>query len=366
MDFDFSADQKMFRDQVRRAMEGACPLREVRRVLESAAVAVSDDAWTALCELGAPAAAIPAAYGGLGAGYYELCVAAEEAGRALAPTGFGPSIFLAAEALLAAGDEPQKSEWLPRLASGEITGCLADASLAPRWPRYARGQLSGAYAPVPGGRAAAVAVALAEEDGGARSLFLVDLRQAGVTRADLVSVDPSRDVAKLEFSGAAATRLGPSGDGAAIAQRIRERAAILTAFEQVGGAERALYMARDYALQRHAFGRPIGSYQAIKHKLANVYIKLEIARTHAYYGAWALATDAADLPLAAAAARVSATEAFAFAAQENIQTHGGIGFTWEADCHLFYRRARFLALELGSSLVWKERLAAELQQRNAH
>ncbi|MEI9987895.1 MAG: acyl-CoA dehydrogenase family protein [Aliidongia sp.] len=136
------------------------------------------------------------------------------------------------------------------------------------------------------------------------------------------------------------------------------------AFEQIGGAQACLDMARDYALERYAFGRPIGSFQAIKHKLADVYIATELARSNAYYGAWALATEAAELPLAAAAARVAATEAFHLASKENIQTHGGMGFTWETDCHLYYRRSKHLALTLGSAPWWQDRVIAELEARN--
>ena len=124
---------------------------------------------------------------------------------------------------------------------------------------------------------------------------------------------------------------------------------MLTAFEQVGGAQASLEMASDYALERYAFGRPIGSFQAIKHKLADVYVAIELASSNAYYGAWALAARRAELPVAAAAARVSANDAFHLAAKENIQTHGGMGFTWEFDCHLYYRRAKLLALALGSA-----------------
>jgi alkylation response protein AidB-like acyl-CoA dehydrogenase len=144
-----------------------------------------------------------------------------------------------------------------------------------------------------------------------------------------------------------------------------ERAAILTAFEQIGGAQRCLEMARDYALTRYAFGRVIGSYQAIKHKLVDIYAKNRMAIAHAYYGAWALSTGSADLAIAAAAARVTASDAFNFAAQENIQAHGGIGFTWEHPCHLFYRRARLLSLELGSPHEWREVIAANLHDKNA-
>jgi alkylation response protein AidB-like acyl-CoA dehydrogenase len=146
---------------------------------------------------------------------------------------------------------------------------------------------------------------------------------------------------------------------------VLDRAAVLVAFAQVGGASACLEMATGYAKERHAFGRPIGSFQAIKHKLADVYVATELARSNAYYGAWALETGAAELTLAAATARVSASEAFFQAAKENIQVHGGIGFTWEMDCHLYYRRAKHLGLLLGSVRHWKDRVVSELEMRNA-
>ena len=148
-------------------------------------------------------------------------------------------------------------------------------------------------------------------------------------------------------------------------QAVLDRAAVLLAFEQLGGADRALEMAKAYALDRVAFGRRIGGYQAIKHKLADMYVKNELARSNAYYGAWALTAGAAELPVAAAAARVSASEAFWFASKENIQTHGGIGFTWEADPQLYYRRSRQLSLVAGAPALWRERLVAQLEMKNA-
>jgi alkylation response protein AidB-like acyl-CoA dehydrogenase len=137
------------------------------------------------------------------------------------------------------------------------------------------------------------------------------------------------------------------------------------AFEQVGGADRALEMARDYALQRMAFGRPIGSFQAIKHMLADMYVSATLARSNAYYGAWALSTGAAELPVAAATARVSATQAFQHCSTNNIQVHGGMGFTWQFDCHLFYRRSNLLALTLGSQSYWEKELIDRMRRRNA-
>jgi len=201
---------------------------------------------------------------------------------------------------------------------------------------------------------------------GGPGLYLVDLKADGVTRTKLDTVDPSRSHAELAFDGAPAEPLGGgNGGGWEAVQRVLDRAAVLFAFEQVGGAQAALDMAKDYALNRYAFGRPIGSYQGIKHKLADMYMKIELARANALYGAWAIGCDAAELPVAAAAARVSASDACYFAAKENIQTHGGMGFTWELDCHLFYRRAKLLALNLGSERLWKDRLVSLLETQNA-
>ena len=194
-------------------------------------------------------------------------------------------------------------------------------------------------------------------------LYLVE-KGEGVSAEVLTTLDPTRSAAKLTFSGAPAERLGDE-DGIAAMQAVFDRAAILLAFEQVGGADKCLEMAKAYALDRQAFGRVIGGYQAIKHKLADIYVKNEIARSNAYYGAWALNTDAGELPLAAATARVAASEAFWFASKENIQTHGGIGFTWEADPQLYYRRSRQLSLVAGAPATWRERLVSQLEMKNA-
>jgi alkylation response protein AidB-like acyl-CoA dehydrogenase len=187
----------------------------------------------------------------------------------------------------------------------------------------------------------------------------------GIAREAIGTLDPTRSAAHIVFTDTPCERLGGAGDGASLLSGILDRAAVLFAFEQVGGADRCLEDARAYAMERVAFGRVIGSYQAIKHKLADIYVKNEIARSSAYYGAWALNTDAAELPAAASAARIAGIQAYDFAAKENLQTHGGMGFTWEADCHLHLRRARQLGLALGGLPVWRERLVRTLERRNA-
>ncbi|MFN3857270.1 MAG: acyl-CoA dehydrogenase family protein [Caulobacter sp.] len=368
MNFDFSDEQKQLRDEARRFLADRCPTTAVRAVLEGSE-SYDKALWKGLAEMGFLGAAIPEEYGGVGLGHLELCVIAEELGRALAPVPMASSIYLAAEALMAAGSEDQKSSWLPRLASGETIGTFALAEGVGRVAEdtirasVSGGKLSGTKAPVADGDVADVAI-VAARSGGQVGLFLVDLNGPGVASETLDSIDPSRGQARLTFDGAPAEPLGAAGDGWRIAADILDRAAVLMAFEQVGGADRALEMGRDYALERMAFGRQIGSFQAIKHMLADMYVAATLARSNAYYGAWALSTGSPELPVAAATARVSATDAYQHCAKNNIQVHGGMGFTWAFDCHLFYRRSNALALALGSKSTWEDLLIDRLRKRN--
>ncbi len=374
MNFDFSDDQKMLRDQARRFLTEKCTTKVVRKVFEGEH-GYDRELWKQIAEMGWLGTAIPEQYGGLGLGHLELCVIAEELGRALAPAPFSSTVYLFAEALLLAGSEEQKQKYLPKIASGELIGTFARAegagAVTPKSIRTAfrGGKLSGKKIAVSDGMDADVAVVLARssDEPGERGLSLatVNLKAAGVSRRAEDSIDPSRKHAEIVLDNASAEPLGRPGAGWALAKSVLDRAAVLTAFEQVGGADVCLAMATEYAKTRYAFARPIGSYQAIKHKLADMYVNNELARSNAYYGAWALSTNARDLPLAAAAARVAATQAFDYAAKENTQVHGGIGFTWEVDCHLFYKRSRELALSLGPQRAWKDRLVTELELSNA-
>ena len=192
-------------------------------------------------------------------------------------------------------------------------------------------------------------------------LYLVDASSDGVGIERQPTLDPSRSHASVIFENAACHELQSEWSSVT---NLLDRAAVLFAFEQLGGAEACMDMAKEYAMGRYAFGRSIASFQAIKHKLADMYIALTLAKSNSYYAAWALSTDAAELPAAAATARVSATKAFQLCAQENIQTHGGNGFTWEYDCHLFYKRSKLLSLNLGSLASWKEKLIQSLEQAN--
>jgi alkylation response protein AidB-like acyl-CoA dehydrogenase len=370
MNFDFSQESQLVRAQAQKLLAASgCPGR-TRRALE-AQDSDDRDLWRAVAEAGWLGANIPEEFGGTGPSYETLCVLAEELGRVVAPLPFSSSVYLATEALLAAGTASQKRRILPALAVGDRIATLA-LSEGPGNPRpdaiaarHVGGRLSGSKWPVPDGGIADLAIVAARNAADEIGLYLVDLGAAGVARRPLRSVDPSRALVALDFEDADAEPLMKLPGGWAAVERLLDRAAILAAFEQIGGAASCLDMAKGYAMQRFAFGRPIGSFQAIKHKLADVYIALELARSNAYYGAWALEADAPDLPLAAAAARLAATDAFVKAATENIQVHGGIGFTWESDCHLYYRRSKLLALTLGSPSYWKERIVAGLERRQA-
>jgi alkylation response protein AidB-like acyl-CoA dehydrogenase len=370
LNFDFSDEQRALQDEARKFLAAKCPPDKVRAVLNDGTSDHDADLWDQVVEQGWLGAAIPEEYGGLGLGYLELCCIAEEIGRAVAPIPFASTVYFFAEALLRAGTPEQKAKFLPSLVTGEIVGTFASAerpgpvSAVAVSAEVSGAKLSGAKLPVADGLLATHAVVLAK-DSGKLSLFIVDLAAEGVKRTRLETLDGSREAARLEFSGAAVERLGAAGDGLDIFEAVNDRAAVLLAFEQVGGADMCLEMAIAYALDRYAFGRQIGAYQAVKHRLADIYTKNILARGNAYYGAWALNSDAPELTLAAAGARISATEAYWYAAKENIQIHGGMGFTWELDCHLHYRRSQILSAVAGSPRVWKERLVSRLERRNA-
>ncbi len=376
MNFEFSDEQKLLRDQARGFLADHCPMGKVRDALENSG-AFDAELWGKVAEMGWTATVIPEEYGGLGLSYVELVVIAEELGRAVAPIPFSSSVYLATEALLMAGSAEQKEQWLPKLASGEAIGTFAlaegpgRATAAGLKTTGSNGALNGSKVAVADGDIAHVAVVASASDsagsagvGDGASLNLVELDQPGVTRTPQRTLDFSRSHARLDFSDAASEPLGAPGTGWAATQKLLDRAAVLFAWEQVGGADAALEMGKEYAMGRFAFGRPIASYQAIKHKLAHAYVNNALARSNCYYGAWALDTDAPDLPLAAATARVSATQAYYYASKENIQTHGGMGYTWEFDCQFFYRRAKLLSVNIGSEGQWQDKLVTAIEQSN--
>jgi acyl-CoA dehydrogenase len=359
MNFQFSDESEALRDQARKFLEDKSARDKARAVMNAQS---GHDAalWAEIVALGWTALRIPEEHGGVGLSILELCVLAEEVGRALSPVPFASSVLLATEALIQAGTDAQKAKWLPKLADGSAIGAVALAEgTAPAGTRSALtvsgGIVSGTKAPV-----ADAAIADFFIVSGPEGLLIVEKGQ-GVHIDAVGTIDLVRTSGRVTFDHAACETMKGGRDAL---NHFLHSSAILMAFEGLGGADAAMEMAVNYAKERVAFGRKIGGYQAVKHRLADMYIKNQLARSHAYYGAWALLTDAAELPQAAAGARIAALDAFQFAAEENVQLHGGIGFTWESDCQFFYRRARTLALMLGSKAHWSDRLVRALEQRN--
>jgi len=370
MNFDFSDEQDLLREEVRKYLARESPRAVARAVLEDGGTH-SAAVWQGLVDLGATSLMLPDDCGGSGLGALELCVVAEEVGRQLAAVPLASTLYLAAQALLLGASAEQRRRWLAPVAGGAIGAFAAPMDgvcEAVSLPRFSAGRLSGAVDFVADGAAAHWAVVLAVGDGG-HPVWVVSDLSTGLTRRPLATLDPSKPFAAWNLEATPAEALDSVQDAGRLLARVRDRAAVLLAFEQLGAADAALEMAAAYARERRAFGRTIGSYQGIKHKLADLYCGNQLARVHCYYGAWALAADAADadgapeLAAAAAAARVTASEAATHAAHEGLHVHGGMGYTWDMDCHLFMRRARQQAVLLGHEHAWREQLAAELETR---
>jgi len=367
MNFDFSEEQKLLQKTARDYLDEHSPLTAARAVLESGG---SHDAelWKGVAEMGWLGAAIPESYGGAGFGHLELSLLAMEVGRALAPIPFGPSVYVVTEAILQWGTDAQKDRWLPGLAAGSVIGTFAQAekpgrtSLATVESHFAGGVVRGTKFPVQDVGIANLLLAVVQTGQGP-GLALVELGGAGVTADVVEGVDGSRPLGRLVLDGAPAELLGGDGGTAVTISDLMDRAAVLTAFEQVGGAERSLEATREYTMGRYAFGRPIASFQALKHRMADMYGLIQVATGNAYYGAWALSTGAPELPTAACGARISACDAYEHATTEMIQMHGGVGYTWEYDCHLFHRRAKLLGLTLGTAHEWRDRLITRLEEQ---
>jgi alkylation response protein AidB-like acyl-CoA dehydrogenase len=359
----FTEEQEELRRSVRRFLDDTSPAGEVRRLMET------DDgwdraAWRAMAEqVGLQGIHVPEAFGGAGLGHVELGVVMEELGRSLACVPFFSTVGLAVNALLASGDERAQAALLPRLASGEATATLAVMEPAGSWDldgltTRARREgdgwaVDGVKAFVVDGHTADVLLVAARAPGGP-SVFAVEGGAAGVERVPVPQLDQTRKLARVELSAAPATLVGEEGGAASWLPRALDLAATALAMEQVGGAQRCLDMSVEYAKARHQFGQPIGSFQAIKHRCADMLLRVESARAAAYYAAWAAAEDAEELPAVASLARAYCSEAYSWVAGETIQVHGGIGFTWEHDAHLYFKRAKASELLLGTPAMHRE------------
>ncbi len=364
-DFAFDEEQDALRATVRRFCDERSPSREVRRLMETTE-GYDPDVWKQLtAELGLTAIHIPEADGGQGFSFVELGIVLEEMGRALLCAPFFSSICLGANAIMNAGTPEQRNELLPQIAAGDVRAALAHVEPSGDWTTDGitvgaeNGKLTGTKSFVIDGHTADLIVVAAREGSGI-SLFTVPGDASGLVRTPLATLDMTRKQADLTFDGVEATRLGEAGSGEEALRKTLEQAAVCLASECVGGSERTMDMAVQYAKDRYQFGRPIGSFQSIKHKCADMLLRLESAKSASYYAAWAAAEDNEELSVAASLAKAYCTESYFANSRENIQIHGGIGFTWEHDCHLYYRRAKTSELMLGDPTYHRELIAERL------
>jgi alkylation response protein AidB-like acyl-CoA dehydrogenase len=368
VNFAFSEEQEELRRITRQFLESKSPETEVRRLMETTE-GYDPAVWSQMAnELGLQSLVIPEEYGGQGFTYVELTVVLEEMGRALLAAPFYSTVVLATNAVLHSGDEAAKKEILPGIASGETIATLALTEPNGKW------DLSGVEATATQGDGwtidgtkmfvldghVADVIIVAARTGAGLSLFKVDGDAAGLTRTPLATMDQTRKQAKLEFSGVPATLIGTDGGAEEVLGRVLDLAVVALAAEQVGGAQKVLDMSVEYAKDRVQFGRPIGSFQAIKHKCADMLLEVESAKSAAYYAAWCAAELNDELPEVACLAKAYCSEAYFHSAAENIQIHGGIGFTWEHPAHLYFKRAKSSELLFGDPTYHRELLAQRL------
>ncbi|WP_041260695.1 acyl-CoA dehydrogenase family protein [Pseudofrankia inefficax] len=370
MDLAFTQEQLELRRTVRDFLDKTSPETEVRRLMETPA-GYDPAAWHQLAaEIGVAGLALPEEYGGAGYGFAELAIVLEEAGRALLCAPVLSTVVLAASTLLALDDDLARADYLPGIADGTTVAALAlteaggpqdePDALAVTAARHARGwTVSGTKPSVLDGQTASLLL-VAARSGAGLSVFAVAGDAPGVRREPRATLDQTRRQADLVFEAAPARLLGEEGAAWPALRHVLDLAAVAIALEQVGGAGRVLDMAVDYARTRVQFGKPIGSFQAIKHKLADLHLAVESARSAAYYGGWAAAASPPELPLAASLAKASAGDAYVTAATENIQIHGGIGFTWEHPAHLYLKRAHSSRQLFGNPAYHRQRLAGHL------
>ncbi len=328
-----------FQASIARTLDDAHVLDHVRALMNEKRPD-GDHLSDKLVELGVTEAAIPEQNGGLGLGYEPICLAAFELGKRLSPFSFASTLGIGLTASLLLEDDCLANQFraLKTRCAGARLAHLGSTSLS-----FEKKEVCGEVSFAWDTHNADVVLVATTDRSGSPILALIELGNAGVTHTPLPSIDPTRSTAKLSFKKAPSTLLASGDRAVTYAETLMQHVDLYVAFEQIGGAISALEMACNYARERTAFGQPIGAFQAIKHRLADIYTKNEIARAHARYAADCLSHGESDTGIAVACARAAANEAFLFAAKESLHIHGGIGFTFDSDCHLFYRRARFLS-----------------------
>ena len=369
MNFAFTDEQDELRKTVRAFLDAKSPESAVREQMETEA-GYDETVWRQMAEqMGLQGLSIPEEFGGSGFTFIELGIVLEEMGRSLLCAPFFSTVVLAANTLLHSGDDAAKKDFLPGIASGETIATVAFTEPSGKWDESgiemeatASGDgwtLSGTKMFVLDGHTANLIVVAARTPQGV-SLFAVEGDAAGLTRTALSTMDQTRKQARLEFDGTPGRLVGTDGDGWNALSKVLDLVAIGLAAEQVGGAQKVLDMAVEYAKVRVQFGRPIGSFQAIKHKCADMLLEVESAKSAAYYGMWCASELNDELPSVASLAKAYCSEAYFHAAAENIQIHGGIGFTWEHPAHLYFKRAKSSELLFGDPTYHRELLAQRI------
>jgi alkylation response protein AidB-like acyl-CoA dehydrogenase len=368
----FTDEQEELRRTMRRFCESRSPSMEVRRLMASTE-GYDPSVWEQMAtQLGLQSLTIPERHGGAGFSYVELAIVLEEMGRVLLCTPYFATVAMAVNALLCSGDEDACATYLPAIATGETIATLALAEDSGHWnqesvqlsaePSGSDWLLSGHKSFVIDGAVANLVIiaARASTAPSGLSLFAIEGDASGLARTPLPALDQTRKLARLEFRRTPARLVGHDGEAWPGLSRALDLAAIALAAEEVGGAQRCLDMSVDYSKLRYQFGRPIGSFQIIKHRCADMLLQVESARSAAQYAAWAVAEDSAEVPAAASLSKATCSDAYFYTAAENIQVHGGIGFTWDHDAQLYFKRAKSSQLFLGDSAYHREQLAQRI------
>jgi alkylation response protein AidB-like acyl-CoA dehydrogenase len=367
VDFAFTAEQELLRRTARDLLAARASMEHVRRMIADAE-GLGDADWRRMAELGWHGLVIPEEHGGSGLGMLELTIVLEEMGRAVLPGPFIPTV-LAGLAVRDGGDAAQRARWLPRIADGGVRATIALLEESGRWDAAAITAtltregggfvLTGTKRFVPEAERADLLICAARREDGGLALVVVERGVPGIAITPLASVDPTRRVADVQFEGVPVTAEQVlADDGDAALARLLDRGRIALAADMCGGAERTLELTVEYAKVRQQFGRPIGSFQAIQHRCADMSVEVEKAKAATYYAAWADDTGAAnDAAFAAASAKAIAGDAYRFVTTHAVQVHGGIGFTWEHDVHFFYKRARSGDATFGNA-AWSREVAA--------
>ncbi len=369
MNFAFSEEQEELRRIVRQFLEDKSPETAVRELMATEK-GYDDAVWNQMADqMGLQGLIVPEEFGGSGFSYVELVVVLEEMGRALLCSPYFSTVVLAANTLIHSGDVAAKAAYLPGIASGQTVATLAFTEDNGRWDEAGittvatrtgdTWAIDGQKMYVLDGHVASLVLVAARTAAGV-SLFAVDDEAPGLTRTSLATMDQTRKQARLEFASTPATLIGTDGAGWSVLERVLDLAAVALAAEQVGGAQKCLEMSVEYAKVRVQFGRPIGSFQAIKHKCADMLLEVESSKSAAYYAGWCASELNDELPSVASLAKAYCSEAYFHASAENIQIHGGIGFTWEHPAHLYFKRAKSSELLFGDPTYHRELLAQRI------